>query len=193
MKERNETENLKTNSGRTFLKGTVLFGILLLVSGIASIYAWNYYTLQSPLNEVTEKENNRGIEVSVYYKNYIEPSTIVYDLQDVSADKSMVDVFRVFLQYAEKSTNNKFDLVLLAFRGQVKFQIKGSYFRQLGEEYSYQNPVYTARTFPENLYLPDGTKAFSKWEGGAIGVTKEQMEDFNEFHEEWYINELINE
>ena len=46
------------------------------------------------------------------------------------------------------------------------------------------------RTFPENVYALDGAKAFPSWTGGLIGVTGKQMEDFAEFHKQWYIYDL---
>jgi hypothetical protein len=58
-------------------------------------------------------------------------------------------------------------------------------------EYEYQNPIYTMRIFPENLYLPNGNRAFSSWSGGLLGVTKKQMEDFTEFHKRWYIEDML--
>jgi len=115
---------------------------------------------------------------------------MVFDLQSISGSNSKLDVFRVFLQFAEKMQSKNFDEVDLAFRGQIKFYIDGKYFQQLGQEYSYQNPTYTIRTFPSHLYTPDGNSAYPEWTGGLIGVLSKQMEDFNDFHEKWYWNEL---
>ena len=71
--------------------------------------------------------------------------------------------------------------------GNVKFKITGSYFKKIGQEYSFQNPLYTMRTFPENVINPDGTSAYSTWTGGILGVTEKQLEDFNELNKKWYI------
>ena len=60
----------------------------------------------------------------------------------------------------------------------------------LGEEFGEQNPVYTIRTFPEHLSRPDGAQAFSTWTGGILGVLSKQMDDFNKFNKEWYIEDL---
>ena len=38
------------------------------------------------------------------------------------------------------------------------------------------------RTFPENLYRPDGQKAFGTWIGGLLGLLAKQIKDFTEFH-----------
>ena len=61
---------------------------------------------------------------------------------------------------------------------------------QLGGEYDFQNPVYTMRTFSSHLYRPDGTKAFPEWTGGWLGVMTKEMEQFNEFHQQWYLTGL---
>jgi hypothetical protein len=111
-------------------------------------------------------------------------------LRGVSAQKAPIDVFRTFLQFAQALKDRKFDRVVLAHRGEHKFQIEGAYFHQLGNEYNVQNPVYTVRTFSENLYRMDGKAAYGKWTGGMLGVLKGQMEDFTKFHSEWYINDF---
>ncbi len=87
----------------------------------------------------------------------------------------------------------EFETVNLKCKDKTKFVLKGDYFRRLGKEYDFQNPVYTMRTFPENVYTLDGEKAFPSWTGGLIGVTGKQMEDFAEFHQQWYIDDLIGE
>lgn len=45
--------------------------------------------------------------------------------------------------------------------------------------------IYLIRTFPENVKNLDGSPAFSTWEGGLLGVTNRQMEDFNAFMRQW--------
>jgi len=134
---------------------------------------------------------NKGISVRLLRKSQGQKSVLVFDLLAVSGDNSAMDVFRVFNQAAEKIQNEHFDEIRLAYKGDVRFTIDGDYFQTLGAEYSSQNPVYTLRTFPENLYRPDGSKAFGTWSGGILGVVKEQMDDFHRFHREWYMNDLI--
>lgn len=144
--------------------------------------------LQSKMNDVIKNDTrNSGIDVSVYTKG----STLVYDLRSVSKDKSMLDIFRVLLQFSEKVKDDKFEAVELSYDGNTKFKMNGDYFKKLGEEYSSQNPLYTIRTFPENLLNPDGTDAYSKWTGGLFGVLQKQMEDFTDFHKKWYLNDMI--
>ena len=147
--------------------------------------------LQAKLDRAIEFDHrNVGIDVSVYYRDVFDKSVVVFDLQDVSGSNSRLDVFRVLLDFAEKMQDNYCDTVELAFRGETKFKLDGFYFRTLGRERDFQNPAYTIRTFPENLKAPSGLSAYPEWTGGLIGVLNKQMEDFNDFHDKWYLDEL---
>lgn len=161
---------------------------IILLSVVVIIWAWNHFSLQTLMNEVIKGDiRNDGINISVSYGNYFNSSVLVYDLRSIEGSKSPADVFRVFLQFADKMKNKKFDEVVLQHKGNSKFKIQGEYFQKLGEEYSFQNPVYTMRTFPENLLNLDGSKAYPEWSGGLFGVLGKQMDDFNDFHKKWYI------
>lgn len=102
------------------------------------------FNLQAKLISVIEQnKQNKGVQVYIYYAGLSMPSTLIYDLQDVSDEKSMIDVFRVFLQCGDKLQDQKFNSIELAFRGQSKFKLAGEYFNKIGKEYSWQNTVYT--------------------------------------------------
>lgn len=134
------------------------------------------------MNEVIKNDTrNNGVDISVYTKE----STLVYDLKSVSKEK------RVFLQFSEKVNDDKFEFVELSYKGDTKFKINGDYFKKLRDEYSWQNPVYTIRTFPENLLNSDGTDAYSKWTGGLLEILKKQLEDFTDFHKKWYLDDMV--
>jgi hypothetical protein len=166
--------------------------IILIVIVIIGLYFYNYVQLQSQMNKVIKNDSrNNGIKVDVHYANYILTSMLIFNLKSITSDKSKADVFRVFLQFAEQMKNNDFKQLHLAFRGKIKFLLDGKYFKNLGEEYSFQNPVYTMRTFPENLKNPDNSKPYSEWTGGLLGVSQKQIEDFNDFHDKWYFNDLF--
>lgn len=179
-------QNLSTIEHPPKKNRRILWVLLLLpLLVIVVIYGYNYITLQEPLNTVIENDSrNKGIKVSVTYDSYINISSIEYSLEEFSG-LAPVDIFRVFLQYAEALKSRNFDYVILSLNGKPKFKIEGSYFKQLGSEYSSQNPAYTIRTFPENLYKMDGSKAYGQWTGGLLGVLKQQMEDFNDFIKKW--------
>jgi len=167
--------------------------ILTLTVIFISIYGFNYFKLQNIMNDVISNDyRNSGIKVKTNFENFINTDILIYNLTKVGGDKSMADVFRVFLQFAEKTTSSMFDKVIFAYYGKKKFYINGVYYNKLGEEFDFQNPVYTTRTFPENLYNLDGTKPYPGWTGGWIGVVGKQVEDFNDFHKQWYLKELAN-
>lgn len=135
---------------------------------------------------------NKGIEVSVYFATPNDASTLAYDLQSVPGDKSMTDVFRVFLQFANKVQAFSFNTVELRFRGQQRFRITGEYFQKLGRELGTQNAIYTIRTFPQHLVNPDGSRAYPSRTGGMLAVLNAQMNDVNDFHKKWYVTDLLS-
>lgn len=168
--------------------------ILVLVTPIVSaavVMGVNYLSLGVPLSRILAADpRNEGISARAHYGYYLLPDTVVFDLRTVSPTSKPVDIFRVLLQYSVELKSKHFERVELAHRGVVKFVLKGTYFETLGVEHGTQNPVYTMRTFPENVYRPDGAPAFGRWTGGLLGVVKEQFSDFNTFHMEWYIADL---
>lgn len=147
--------------------------------------------LQSKLDLVIEADHrNAGIEVSAYYRDMLDHSVVVFDLQTISEGNSRLDVFRVLLDFAEAVKEEPPGTVELAFRGKTKFRLEGYYFQILGKERNIQNPAYTIRTFPENLKTISGLRAYPEWTGGILGVLNRQMEDFEDFHNQWYIHDL---
>ena len=131
---------------------------MVLIVGI--IYAINH-AVNGPLQKViVDDVRNAGVEAKAHYGN-VGLSVLVFDLRNVSSTVSRADVFRVFLQYAKAMKEKRFDKVQLAWRGKTKFVISGSYFQKLGQEFDLQNPVYTIRTFPENLRTPTGRSRLS--------------------------------
>jgi hypothetical protein len=142
------------------------------------------------MNAVLKNDpRNSGVAVLVQHRS--NPSVLVYDLRTVALTNSMADVFRVLLQFAQTEKSREFESVELAFRGQPRFVMSGKYFKQLGDEFGTQNPVYTMRTFPENLSRPDGSHAYPTWTGGWIGVAGKQIEDFNDFHRQWWLQDFV--
>lgn len=171
----------------------VVYFVGLVILALGTTYAVNYFSLQTEMEDVLSRPRNEGVEVNVHYGAYVDGSTLVYDLRSVPADKSMVDVFRVFLQFADSVQTKEFATVELCFCGDERFRIDGTYFQKLGREYSTQNPIYTIRTFPEHLRRPAGRRAFPKRRGGWLYVLARQTEDFAEFHRQWYLADLARD
>jgi hypothetical protein len=129
-----------------------------------------------PANKILKEDSrNVGVNINLHYKYFILPSTVIFNIKSLSGEKSASDVFRVFLNAAASLKNKTFTKVELYSKGKIKFFVKGTYFKQLGEEYGDQNVIYTIRTFPENLFLYDGTGAYQQWSGGWLGVISKKM------------------
>ena len=158
------------------------------------IYIFNFVTLIQPtMSKINEDSRNDGISLDAHYKFYVIPNTLELNLKKVPYDKASADIFRVFLQTSSALKDKNFDKVELKYKGKLKFILNGDYYRRLGSEFEEQNPMYTMRTLPENLYNPNGEPSYSKWDGGMLGVLGKQMEDFNDFNKKWYMDEMLNE
>jgi len=174
------------------MKKIIWSGISIIVLGLCA-FLFNYLTLQLPIkNKIKTDPRNDGVNICIHYKYYLIPSQIVFDIRSISGSNAPVDVFRVFLQSAEALQNKKINKVELASKGKTKFYITGAYFKTLGDDYGSQNAIYTTRTFPENLYLSDGAKAYEEWSGGIFGVLNKQMEDFNNACKKWFLEDFNN-
>lgn len=162
-----------------------LFWSIGIVAGIVLlVYLANLFTLKMPVsNKLSEDYRNTDVELSVRYSYYIHPKRISISLNECS-NSAPVDILRTLLQTAEALKDRSFSKVELHKGYDHRFTMEGDYFNQLGEEYDFQNPVYTLRTLPENISNPDGSKAYYNFRGGLSGLT-EQMETFQEFTLDW--------
>ncbi|MCK4099733.1 hypothetical protein ACLIL3_003210 [Acinetobacter radioresistens] len=166
--------------------------IILIV--VLIVAAFNYFMLQYHMASVLSSDpRNKGVKVWVHYKYFINPTELEYDLRGISEENSTLDVTRVLLQFAEQTKDKEFNKVYLSYKGKDKFYIDGQYFQKIGKEYSFQNPIYTLRTMPENIYLLNGEQAYGSWEGGWLGVSTRQIQDLNQFAQDWFLDEILND
>lgn len=154
-------------------------------------YIGVYIVLQAGLNtdakSVTNDDyRNTGIEFSVGFENLLSLKNLVFNLEKIPTNKSRSDVFRILLQTASGLKERNFNSIILAYRGDRRFSISGTYFKEIGESYFYENPVYTMRTFTEHVYDMHGELVFGTWAGGWLGILREQLDDFTTFHDMWY-------
>ena len=163
----------------------------VVFSGIIVVFLWNYITVHRPASQaISADPRNKGVDIFVHYKWFLDPKVLMFDLRGISGDNSPADVTRSLLQSAKILKFKTFKLVMLSYKGNPKFILKGDYFHTLGAEFGIQNPVYTLRTLPENVYSLDGKQAFGTWTGGVIGVVGKQMEDLNQFHSRWFVTDF---
>jgi hypothetical protein len=165
-----------------------------MAGGVAAvavaICAFNWFSAMAPLRSaLSDDPRNKGLSIWAYHRLGILPGDLVFDVRGLGPGNSAADVLRVLLQYARKQKAASFDHVVLAYRGEARFRIDGRYFSKLGAEYDYQNPVYTLRTMPENIYTPAGLRAYDSWTGGLLGVTARQLEDLKDFTHDWFLRD----
>lgn len=134
----------------------------------------------------------RHVDVLAYYRYGFLPDSVVLDIRDVGPENSAAATIGGLIEFADALSERKFREVILAWRGEPRFIIDGRDFQSMGREAPFQNPVYTIRTLPEKLRRPNGSRAFSVWTGGMIGVLGVQMDDVNEFARQWYMLDAIS-
>jgi hypothetical protein len=127
----------------------------------------------------------------VYRRWLVSPSQIVVDVWSVRGQQSMAGMDRILLKTAEGLQGRSYDKVALAYRGRTRLLIDGTYFQEIGATRQTQNPVYTMRTMQEHVQNPDGAPAFGTWTGGLLGVLGKQLEDHQEFHKRWWLNDTL--
>lgn len=164
--------------------------ILLLV--VSSAAAANLFWVTLPSFErLSADPRNAKVTIVPYLRWGVDPSTLVVDLWTIDGEASMADVDRCLLDIAAALKDRSFTSVELAHRTSVRFRMTGSYFKTLGTERDWQNPVYTMRTMPENMRTPEGMPAFGQWTGGMLGVLNKQMEDHQTLHRRWWLDDMI--
>jgi len=168
-------------------KAKVFIAALVAAAGIVAV---NWFHVNNAASEAGKYHDD--VSAHAYYQFGVVPDSVVFDLWKVGWRTSQAEVLGVFLRFSDKMKDRKFREVRLAYRGETKFILSGKDFRDIGREYSYQNPVYIVRTFPEKLRTPDGKKAFSTWSGGLLGVLGRQMEDVNELGQRWYLGDMLD-
>jgi len=167
----------------------VVYLVIVLLVLMGGAYSFNYLSLKEPVQKGLDSDSrNNGVDIDVHYKNYIDLSVLVFNLESVPTDKAFVDVFRVLLMTSQTLKDKDFEFVELAFKGTSKFKLKGKFFKKIGEEYGVQNSIYTIRTFPMHVYSMEGKAMYSEWTGGLFGVYAKQMEDMNDFNKKWYLD-----
>lgn len=185
-----ESETLSAKANKAVRDKRVwLIGIVLLAMIGSGLYLHRYGPNRPVQAALTGEDDAK---LTVHRRGLLIGNTIVVDLRSVDGEASMVSVTRMLLKTAEALKGEDYDRVYLAYAGNEKFYFEGSYFKQIGEERSWQNPVYTVRTLPEHVRKLDGSPAFQTWTAGWLGVLGQQLEDSNEFHRQWWVNDALS-
>jgi hypothetical protein len=156
----------------------------------AAVLASNFISAERHALSVLEADSrNHGLSIWAYYRFGIIPDSMVVDIRGMSEGNAPIDVMRALFQIAERMKDREFSEVRLAYHGETRYILEGEHFHRIGQEYAFQNPVYTIQTLPEHLYTLDGARAFETWTGGWLGVMNARMKDFSTFTETWFLHD----
>ncbi len=163
----------------------LLLGAAVIAAALSGV---NYVRVHQPAQEALKYTDE--VSVASYYRFGVVPDAIVFDLRTVRYDASGALILGRFFKFAEEMKDRQFREVRLAYKGETKFILDGDDFHEIGQQNSFQNPLYTVRTFPSKLRAPDGTSAYSSWSGGLLGVLNAQMGDVNQMSRDWYLDDM---
>lgn len=163
-------------------------GIYWLLGLLGALIVWNG-TVTVPVALALWSENSHT--VVTYRRWLVSPSQIVVDVWHADSNGSMADMDRLLFKSAEALKQRQYDGVVLAYHGVGRLILDGSHFRTIGQEFAYQNPVYTMRTLTEHVANMDGSPAFGTWTGGWLGVLSHQVDDHNKLHEQWWVSHAM--
>ncbi|MCE6958065.1 hypothetical protein LAZ40_03215 [Cereibacter sphaeroides] len=166
--------------------GKTLAGMALALAALAGVSI-----VRVTLPALSAVEGHADVTAIGYYRWGVTPDRIVFDLWKAGPEASAASVLGAFFDFAQEMKDRRFEEVLLAWRGDVRFRLDGDDFREIGVERDWQNPVYVVRTFPEKLRTPEGRPAFESWSGGLIGVLGAQMDDVNSFADAWFRKDVL--
>jgi predicted nucleic acid-binding Zn ribbon protein len=141
-------------------------------------YSANLFLLQEPMNQILhDNVAFQGMHVSAHYQYWIVPGVVVYDLRDLSVRQTPIDVHTAFLEFAKTLRQRKYNRVQLSYRGTTKFEIDGSAFRRLGDEYAKRNFDYVLYKFP---------RLFHTTRVSHVNENSSARDALVQFHREWY-------
>ena len=157
-------------------KRLVFVGTPLIAAIIG--YGANVFLLQQPMNQILrENAAFHGMSVSTHYEYWIVPGVVVYDLRELSFRQTPIDVHTAFLEFAKKLRDRRYSRIELSYRGTAKFEIDGTSFRRLGDEYAKRNFDYVLYTFP---------RLFHATRPSHVRENASDRDALVQFHREWY-------
>ncbi len=163
--------------------------VVVLLALSVALLGWNAI-LWRPVSSALSDEHD--VSLFAYRQWLLSPGTVMIDLRDVTGSASMADVDRNFFKAAEALKDRRFDAVVLAWHGTPKLLFDPDAFQMIGRERSLQNPVYVIRTMQRSVSTLDGAPAFPELSGGWLGVLGAEMDQHNDFHHRWWLDEAAH-
>lgn len=131
-------------------------------------------------------ESTGVVEARVSYAGLFGTDTVVFDLRDGgSSGARRIDPIHLLMQFSSKLNLYSVDRVVLARNGNKRFYIASADLRPLANSYDNGGRAWAFNNLPATVHRVDGTRAYSEWTGGWLGVLQKQSEDLNRFITEW--------
>jgi len=162
--------------------------VVLIAAGIAVLGGIAFLALRNGglRAKLADCSSRHGIEVRVYYDSYISTSDVVFDLRGVEGTSvRRIDPVHLLFQFGQLLDKRATRRLILARDGRKLMYLRSTDLTELANEYTHGNPVWSFNQLPERLKTMSGDNAYPTWEGGWIGVLKEQSEDLNRFISDW--------
>jgi hypothetical protein len=126
------------------------------------------------------------VNADVYYDGIFGTNVVVFDFENGrSPNARRIDAVHLFLQFAGKLDLTSVRRLVLARRGQYVFYVDASDLRRLATSYDAGGRVWAFNHLPESVRTMSGSRAYSEWTGGWLGVLQKQTEDLNDFIKTW--------
>jgi len=161
-----------------------------IVGGIACaiiVIAAYFWIRNSGLRQSLQScENYAVVNARVSYQGVFFCDSVVFDLRDGgSSSARRIDPVHLLLEFSSKLDLNSIRRVILARNGRYVFYIESSELRPLASSYAGGGRIWSFNHLPESVRNMNGTRSYSEWSGGWLGVMKEQAEDLNDFIRDW--------
>lgn len=165
----------------------VLYGLTLVaVAAVAAGLGLSYSRSAELMAIVDECPSRRGVELGAHYDGLLSKDVVVFDLRGVSGDGvRRIDLVHLLLQFGHRLEKGSVRDVVLARNGRPIFRIGSAELRELTDEYTFGNPLWSINNLPSRVRRPDGSRPFPLPEGGWLYVLKEQTEAVNRFIADW--------
>ena len=157
----------------------VLVGTPILAVAVG--YMANFLVLQRPMNEILRANQSfHGMAVTTHYKWWFVPGEVVYDLRTPGENQGPLHVQAALLEFARSRVDGDESRVELRWRGESKFSISGSDFREVGRRYADGDFEYALLQLPR-LVIPAS---------GSSELPSDSREALEEFHRIWYAEDV---
>jgi hypothetical protein len=153
------------------------FTITFSCACTAAVVAAANYSFVAKAAHAALTDDAEPFKVWVHWQWYANPRVLVLDLRDATS-ASPKDLVHGIIDVAEamRDSGRRFKRVQLVSRGKLIYYLEGSDFERVGDG-PLGNRLPTMLKLASQLHHPDGSGAFSEWEGGILGVISAETKD----------------